>query len=78
MEAGYFDDEKTENGDVESRSGSKTTIAQAFSFGRGEPELRVFASYLDSDNSDWDGSHAFDNGTADDTWTIGLQANVWW
>lgn len=78
VEAGYFDDEKTENGDVESRSGSKTTIAQAFSFGRGEPELRVFASYLDSDNSDWDGSHAFDNGSADDTWTIGLQANVWW
>lgn len=78
VEAGYFDDEKTENGDVDSRSGSKTTIAQAFSFGRGEPELRVFASYLDSDNSDWDGSHAFDNGTADDTWTVGLQANVWW
>lgn len=78
VEAGYFDEEKTENGDVDSRSGSKTTIAQAFSFGRGEPELRVFASYLDSDNSDWDGSHAFDNGTADDTWTVGLQANVWW
>ncbi|MGY3943942.1 carbohydrate porin [Aeromonas tecta] len=78
VEAGYFDDEKTENGDVSSRSGSKTTIAQAFSFGRGEPELRVFASYLDSDNSDWDSSHAFDNGTADDTWTVGLQANVWW
>ncbi|WP_342058887.1 MULTISPECIES: carbohydrate porin [Aeromonas] len=78
VEAGYFEDEKTENGDVDSRSGSKTTIAQAFSFGRGEPELRVFASYLDSDNTDWDGSHAFDNGTADDTWTVGLQANVWW
>ncbi|MFR9701996.1 carbohydrate porin [Aeromonas sanarellii] len=78
VEAGYFEDEKTENGDVDSRSGSKTTIAQAISFGRGEPELRVFASYLDSDNADWDGSHAFDNGTADDTWTVGLQANVWW
>lgn len=78
VEAGYFDDEKTENGDVDSRSGSKTTVAQAFSFGRGEPELRIFASYLNSDNSDWDGSHAFDNGTADDTWTVGLQANVWW
>ena len=78
VEAGYFDDEKTENGDVDSRSGSKTTVAQAFSFGRGEPELRVFASYLNSDNSDWDGSHTFDNGTADDTWTVGLQANVWW
>lgn len=78
VEAGYFDEEKTENGDVDSRSGSKTTIAQAFSFGRGEPELRVFASYLDSDNADWDGSHAFDSGTADDTWTVGLQANVWW
>ncbi|MGY3904187.1 carbohydrate porin [Aeromonas lusitana] len=78
VEAGYFDDEKTENGDQGSRSGSKYTLAQAFSLGRGEPELRVFASYLDSDNSDWDGSHSFDNGTADDTWTVGLQANVWW
>ena len=78
VEAGYFDDEKTENGDEMSRSGSKTTIAQAFSFGRDEPELRVFASYLDSDNSDWDNSHSFDNGTADDSWTIGLQAHVWW
>lgn len=78
VEAGYFDDQKSENNVDQSRSGSKYTVAQAFSFGRGQPELRVFASYLGSNNSDWDDSHSFDNGTEDDIWTLGLQASVWW
>lgn len=79
VEAGYFDDEKSENGTDYSRTGSKFTLAQALSFGRNQPELRVFASYFDSDNSDWDDkTGAFDSGTTDDTWAVGLQAVAWW
>ena len=49
--------------------GSKTTIAQAF--GRGEPELRVFASYPTATTPTGMVPTLFDNGTADDTWTVG-------
>ncbi len=78
-EAGYFDDEVNTNTGDYSRDGSKATIAQAWSFGRGQPELRVFASYFNSDNSDWVSTvSTFENGNADDTWAVGIQANVGW
>lgn len=61
------------------RSGSKYTVAQAWSLGRNQPELRLYASYFDSDNDNWsDSSHAFEGDDSDDTWVVGVQANVWW
>ena len=79
FEAGYFDDEKTEGNSDFDRSGSKLTLGQALSWGRGQPEIRVFASYFDSDNDNWDDTaNAFENSTSDDTWTVGVQANLWW
>ncbi|MFM4860043.1 carbohydrate porin [Aeromonas media] len=78
-EVGYFADEKTENGADYDRSGSKYTVAQAWSLGRNQPELRLYASYFDSDNDNWsDSSHAFEGDDSDDTWVVGVQANVWW
>lgn len=79
LELGYFDDEKTVNGTNYDRSGGKYTLAQALSYGRDKPEIRVFASYFDSNNDNWDNTgNVFENGRSNDTWAIGLQANVFW
>lgn len=80
VEGGYFEDEKTVNGNDYSRDGAKYTLAQALTIGRSnQAELRMYASYFDSDNSDWDNTNStFENGTSDDTWAVGVQANVWW
>ncbi|AYN26160.1 carbohydrate porin [Buttiauxella sp. 3AFRM03] len=79
VELGYFDDEKTVDGTNYERSGSKYTVAQALSFGRDKPELRLFASYFDSSTDNWDDTgNAFENGHSSDTWAVGLQANVFW
>lgn len=79
VELGYFNDEKTVDGTNYDRSGSKYTIAQALSYGRDKPELRLFASYFDSSSDNWDNTgNAFENGHSSDTWAIGLQANVFW
>ncbi|RQM72272.1 maltoporin LamB [Aeromonas jandaei] len=79
LELGYFkDNEKIKNSAEKSTEGSKYTIAQAWSAGRGywaRPEIRVFASYLQQD-----GALAKDsNGVAqDDAFTVGVQAEAWW
>ncbi|MCH7373446.1 MULTISPECIES: carbohydrate porin [Aeromonas] len=79
LDAGYFQDDKSVNNTDYDRSGSKVTLAQALSFGRGEPELRVYTSYLDSDNSNWDDTtHSFEGHNSDDTWAVGAMVNVWW
>lgn len=78
FDAGYFDEERTINGEDFDRSGAKYTIAQGWSFARGEPELRLYATYFDSNNTDWDNSLAFEGNQSDDTWVVGVQANVWW
>lgn len=78
FEAGYFDDQKTVDGNDFDRSGSKLTLGQALSWGRGEPEIRVFASYFDSSSEDWDENQGFEMGQSDDTWAVGVQANLWW
>ncbi|WBM69112.1 carbohydrate porin [Buttiauxella sp. WJP83] len=79
VELGYFDDEKTVDGANYDRSGSKYTIAQALTYGRDKPELRLYASYFDSSSDNWDNSgSAFENGHSNDTWAVGLQANVFW
>lgn len=79
LDLGYFQDDKSVNNIDYDRNGSKVTLAQALSFGRGEPELRVYTSYLDSDNSNWDDStRSFEGHSSDDTWAVGAMVNVWW
>lgn len=80
LEMGYFDDKKTVNGTDYDRSGAKYTLAQALSYGRDKPELRVFVSHYDSDRDNWtDASESsFNNGLDNDTWAVGIQANVFW
>ena len=79
VEAGYFKDTVDfANGDSDSTDGTKYTLAQAWSAGRGfwaRPEIRVYASYLQQD-----GAFAADsNGKAqDDSFNVGVQAEAWW
>ncbi|KDM90804.1 maltoporin [Photobacterium galatheae] len=78
VEAGYYDEAnyKNSDGSIIDKSGSKLTIAQAFTAGPGfwaRPELRFYASYL----SDYDNDNAF--GTGNDTeYNIGAQVEAWW
>jgi len=79
LEMGYFGDKKTVNGTDYDRSGAKYTLAQALSYGRDKPELRVFVSHYDSDKDNWaEESQSFNNGLDNDTWAVGIQANVFW
>ncbi|QUJ69261.1 maltoporin (plasmid) [Photobacterium sp. GJ3] len=72
FEAGYYDEDDS----GVDKSGSKLTIAQAFTAGPSfwaRPELRFYASYL----SDFDNDNAF--GTGNDTeYSIGAQVEAWW
>ncbi|KTA83086.1 maltoporin [Aeromonas salmonicida] len=81
FEGGYFKDKnKSTNGTSEEDAGYKLTLAQAWSAGSSfwaRPEIRVFASYLAQDKKEMKGN-AFNNGTADDTWNFGVQAEAWW
>lgn len=79
FEAGYYKEHSTAKGAAEvSTDGSKFTLAQAWSAGSGfwaRPELRVFVSYLQQDDS----FAANKNGVAqDDAWNFGVQAEAWW
>ncbi len=72
FEAGYYDEDKS----GEDKSGSKFTIAQAWSAGDSfwaRPEIRVYASYL----SDYDNDNAFGAGN-DTEYNVGIQAEAWW
>ncbi|HHJ4499090.1 TPA: hypothetical protein ACQJXC_000400 [Raoultella ornithinolytica] len=42
--------------------------------------MRVFVSHYDSDRDNWtDASESsFNNGLDNDTWAVGIQANVFW
>ncbi|MFQ2919389.1 maltoporin [Aeromonas allosaccharophila] len=78
-EVGYFKDNQTTKGGVESSTdGTKYTLAQAWSAGSSwwaRPEIRVFASYVQQD-----GQFRVDsNGVKqDDAWNFGVQAEAWW
>jgi maltoporin len=79
LEMGYFEDKKTVDGIDSDRSGAKYTLAQALSYGRDKPELRVFVSHYDSDKDNWDdNTQSFNNDLTNDTWAVGIQANVFW
>lgn len=78
-EVGYFKDNQTQKGGVESSSdGAKYTLAQAWSAGSSfwaRPEIRVFASYVDQDGA----FRADSNGVKqDNAWNFGVQAEAWW
>jgi maltoporin len=76
---GYFEDQKSVNGTDYDRSGAKYTIAQALSFGRDKPEIRLFASHYDSNKDNWDdNTQSFENNLSNNTWAVGIQANVFW
>lgn len=71
LEVGYFEADDDDDKDVE---GMKVTLAQAWSAGPSywaRPEIRVFVSY-----QDWDDSKRF-NGE-DDVVNFGVQAEAWW
>ena len=73
FELGYF--EKTDT-DGEKDSGSKFTIAQAWTAGAGywaRPEIRIYGTYL----KDFKDANAFGNGN-DNEINLGVQAEVWW
>lgn len=75
LELGYFDETKADDKDY---SGSKTTIAQAWSMGNGfwsRPEIRIFASYLTSDDESKLGGSS-DKG--DNDFSVGMQVEAWW
>ncbi|HDT6076224.1 MULTISPECIES: maltoporin [Aeromonas] len=78
-EVGYFKDNQTTKGGVESSTdGTKYTLAQAWSAGSSwwaRPEIRVFASYVQQDGQ----FRADSNGVQqDDAWNFGVQAEAWW
>lgn len=79
VEAGYFKDNVDNlSGSSDSTNGSKITLAQAWSAGRGwwaRPEIRVFASYLQQDEAFEADSNDVKQ---DDTFTVGVQAEAWW
>ena len=78
-EVGYYKDNQTLNGVKSSTDGTKYTLAQAWSAGSSwwaRPEIRVFASYVQQDDT-------FRPSTAgglnqDDAWNFGVQAEAWW
>jgi len=73
IEVGYF--EKTA-ADGKKDSGSKFTIAQAWTAGRGywaRPEIRFYASYF----TDYENANTFGDGN-DTEINLGAQAEVWW
>ena len=75
FEAGYAVDDN----DGDKNKFGKLTVAQAWSAGSSfwaRPEIRLYASYLTNDN-DGD-SNVFDNGTSDNSFQFGVQAEAWW
>lgn len=75
FEAGYAQDD---NDGAKDKYG-KFTVAQAWSAGSSfwaRPEIRLYASYLTSDNAN--GSKTFKNGTKDNSVQFGVQVEAWW
>ncbi|CAJ1897945.1 maltoporin [Aeromonas veronii] len=78
-EVGYYKDNETLNGVKTSTDGAKYTLAQAWSAGSSfwaRPEIRVFASYVQQDDT-------FRPSTTgglkeDNAWNFGVQAEAWW
>lgn len=76
LEAGYYTDTDA-NG--EERSGSKFTLAQAWTAGESfyaRPEIRAFVSYVQDDNTIHNGN--LDKNHIDNDISFGVQAEVWW
>ncbi|WP_047042092.1 maltoporin LamB [Vibrio mexicanus] len=76
FEAGYFADETKQSGTTTDASGSKLTIAQAWSAGSGfwaRPEIRVYGSYFMDHEAD-----SFANNTDDTEFSVGIQMEAWW
>ncbi|MCK6264139.1 maltoporin LamB [Vibrio sp. ZSDE26] len=76
FEAGYFADETKQSGTTTDTSGSKLTIAQAWSAGSSfwaRPEIRVYGSYFMDHEAD-----SFANGTDDTEFSVGIQMEAWW
>lgn len=66
--------------DGEENTLSKVTIAQAWSAGSdffARPEIRLFASYLTSDNENTGNAVEFADGE-DNVFNVGVQAEIWW
>jgi maltoporin len=81
LEAGYSQDDN----DGAKTTNSKFTIAQAWSAGSSfwaRPELRVYASYLNSDAVDTanrpNSGYVFDNGRSKSQMQVGVQVEAWW
>ncbi|MGR5266630.1 maltoporin [Vibrio astriarenae] len=71
FEAGYAVDDV----DGDDKAVSKFTVAQAWTAGSSfwaRPEIRVYGSYLSSDNNDFNG------GRDDNQFQFGVQAEAWW
>ncbi len=72
LEAGYFTEEK----DSDKSSGSKLTVAQAWSAGSSfwaRPEIRVYGSYV----ADHENDNPFGNDN-DTELSVGVQMEAWW
>ncbi|MDR9827342.1 maltoporin [Vibrio sp. FNV 38] len=71
FEAGYAVDDQ----DGDDKAISKFTVAQAWTAGSSfwaRPEIRVYGSYLSSDDNDFNG------GRDDNQFQFGIQAEAWW
>lgn len=76
FEAGYFADETKKSGTTKDASGSKLTVAQAWSAGSSfwaRPEIRVYGSYFMDHEAD-----SFAKGTDDSEFSVGIQMEAWW
>ncbi|MEZ9232123.1 maltoporin LamB [Vibrio amylolyticus] len=76
FEAGYFADETKKGGSTTDASGSKLTVAQAWSAGSSfwaRPEIRVYGSYFMDHEA-----NSFANKTDDTEFSVGIQMEAWW
>lgn len=76
FEAGYFADETKSGGTTTDASGSKFTVAQAWSAGSSfwaRPEIRIYGSYFMDHEAD-----SFANKTDDSEFSVGIQMEAWW
>nr|WP_180343594.1 maltoporin [Aeromonas caviae] len=79
-EVGYYKDNVEKTGSAKkSTDGTKYTLAQAWSAGSSfwaRPEIRVFASYVQQDDTFRPSSAG--GLKQDDAWNFGVQAEAWW
>lgn len=73
----FWQKEEHKDGSDYKQAGQKYTLALGLAAGpefMSRPELRLFASWL----NDSEHGQSFQDGTASDTWNVGVQVEAWW